>query len=326
VNVFDAYGEPPTELPSGDRHFLDLHAVAPADLRAILDTSRAIKEARAGQPKGAPDDGKPLAGRVLAMIFEKPSTRTRVSFDVAMRQLGGSTIILSAADMQLGRGETLADTARVLSRYVDAIMLRTNAHDKLLELAESATVPVINGLSDDTHPCQVMADVMTAEERLGAIAGRKVAWVGDGNNVAASWIEASAAFGFQIHVATPEVLEPKPRYVRWARENGGEVTLTRSAEEAADGAAVIATDTWLSMGDKGESRERRHNLLRSYQVDARLIARAAPDAVFLHCLPAHRGEEATGEVMDGPQSAIFDEAENRLHAQKGILRWCLQAL
>ncbi len=326
MNVFDAYQEPATELPSGDRHFLDLHAVAQADLRAIIDASHAIKDARAGQPKGAPDDGKPLAGRILAMIFEKNSTRTRTSFDVAMRQLGGQTLFLSSADMQLGRGETLADTARVLSRYVDAIMIRTTAHEKLLELAENATVPVINALTDDTHPCQIMADVMTVEERLGPIAGRKVAWVGDGNNVAHSWIEAAATFDFPLHVATPEVLTPAPRYIDWAVENGASITLTRSAEEAADGASVIVTDTWLSMGDQGEARERRHNLLRPYQVDAELMARADPEAIFMHCLPAHRGEEVTSEVMDGPQSAIFDEAENRLHAQKGILRWCLQKL
>lgn len=326
MNAFDAYGEPMTELADGNRHFLDLHAVAPADLRAILNSAHAVKQARAGQPKGVVDADRPLEGRVLAMIFEKPSTRTRVSFDVAMRQLGGETMVLSGADMQLGRGETLADTARVLSRFADAIMIRTDAHEKLLELAENATIPVINGLTDDTHPCQIMADVMTMEERLGAVAGRKVAWVGDGNNVTASWIEAAAIFDFPLHIATPETLTPAQRHIDWARSIGGEIALTRSAEDAADGASVIVTDTWLSMGDQGEARERRHNLLRPYQVDEKLMARAAPEAIFLHCLPAHRGEEVLDAVMDGLQSAVFDEAENRLHAQKSILRWCLQRL
>jgi len=308
------------------RHFLDLAATSAADLRAMLDAARAMKAARAGLPKGTADADRPLAGRVLAMIFEKPSTRTRVSFDMAMRQLGGETILLNGHDMQLGRGETLADTARVLSRYVDAIMIRTTAHEKLLELAAHADVPVLNALTDDSHPCQVMADVMTIEEHRGAIAGKKVAWTGDGNNMAQTLIEAAGRFGFALALATPQALDVAPRYLDWARREGADVTVTRDPAEAVAGADAVITDTWLSMGDQGAARERRHNLLRPYQVDAALMARARPDALFLHCLPAHRDEEATAAVMDGPQSVIFDEAESRLHAQKGILRWCLEAV
>jgi ornithine carbamoyltransferase len=308
------------------RRFLDLAACRGEDLRAMLDAAAAMKAARAGRPKGTPDDDRPLAGRMLAMIFEKPSTRTRVSFDMAMRQLGGETMLLNGAEMQLGRGETMADTARVLSRYVDAIMIRTTAHEKLMELAEHADVPVINALTDASHPCQLMADVMTVEERLGPIAGRRVAWCGDGNNVACTYVEAARRFGFSLRLATPEALDVPERVLEAARAEDADVAVTRDPEAAAAGAEVVVTDTWLSMNDEGEARERRHNLLRPYQVDAALMRKAAPGAVFLHCLPAHRGEEATAEVMDGPQSAIFDEAENRLHAQKGVLRWCLGAL
>jgi ornithine carbamoyltransferase len=245
---------------------------------------------------------------------------------MAMRQLGGETMLLNAAEMQLGRGETLADTGRVLSRYVDAIMIRTTAHAKLMELADAATVPVINALTDDSHPCQVMADVMTIEERRGSIAGKRIAWTGDGNNMAQTLIEAAGRFGFALRLATPEALDVEPRYLDWARAEGADVRVSRDPREAVRGADAVITDTWLSMGHQGEARERRHNLLKPYQVDAALMAEARPDALFLHCLPAHRGEEATGEVMDGPQSVIFDEAENRLHAQKGVLRWCLGAL
>jgi ornithine carbamoyltransferase len=307
-------------------HFLDLAATPAASLRAIIDDSRAMKDARAGRPKGEADAARPLAGRMLAMIFEKPSTRTRVSFDVGMRQLGGETMVLNGADLQLGRGETVADTARVLSRYVDAIMLRTTAHEKLLEMAEHATVPVINALTDDSHPCQLMADVMTIEEHRGPVAGKKVAWSGDGNNMAHSLIEAAGQFGFSLALACPEALDVESRYLDWARAAGADVRVTRDPAEAVAGADAVITDTWLSMGDQGEARERRHNLLRPYQVDDALMAQAKPDALFLHCLPAHRGEEATASVMDGPQSVIFDEAENRLHAQKGVLKWCLGAL
>jgi ornithine carbamoyltransferase len=308
------------------RHFLDIAATSAADLRAMLETAKAMKAARAGRPKGAADDDRPLAGRMLAMIFEKPSTRTRVSFDMAMRQLGGETMLLNGSDMQLGRGETLADTARVLSRYVDAIMIRTTAHAKLMELAEHATIPVINALTDDSHPCQIMADVMTIEEHRGPIAGRRLAWCGDGNNMAQTFVEAAARFGFDLALACPEALDVGPRFLDWARAEGARVTVERDPAKAVAGADAVITDTWLSMGDEGEARERRHNLLRPYQVDAALMRKAKPDALFLHCLPAHRDEEATAEVMDGPQSVIFDEAENRLHAQKGVLRWCLGAL
>jgi len=307
-------------------HFLDLSGVSAADLRAMLEAARAMKTARAGRPRGEADADRPLAGRMLAMIFEKPSTRTRVSFDMAMRQLGGETMLLNGAELQLGRGETLADTGRVLSRYVDAIMIRTTAHAKLMELAEAATVPVINALTDDSHPCQIMADVMTIEEHRGPIAGKRLAWTGDGNNMAQTFIEAAGRFGFALRLAVPEALDVQPRYLDRARAEGADVAVTRDPRAAVAGADAVITDTWLSMGHQGEARERRHNLLRPYQVDAALMACARPDALFLHCLPAHRGEEATAAVMDGPQSVIFDEAENRLHAQKGVLRWCLGAL
>lgn len=300
------------------RHFTDLSAMSSADLRAILDDA-AVRKSRIK----AGERSRPFDGKVLAMIFEKPSTRTRVSFDVAMRQLGGETIMLTGAEMQLGRSETIADTAKVLSRYVDAIMIRTTAHDRLLELAEHATVPVINGLTDDTHPCQLMADVMTYEEHRGSIAGRTFAWTGDGNNVLHSLLEASARFGFRVNVAVPEGSEPGAKYVDWARANGGEVMLTRSAEEAVSGADCVVTDTWVSMGQ--EHRARGHNVFVPYQVNASLMSRAKPDALFMHCLPAHRGEEVTDEVIDGPHSVVFDEAENRLHAQKAVLAWCLGA-
>ena len=307
-------------------HFLDLSATPAEALRAMIDGARRMKDARAGRPKGLPDDDRPLAGRLLAMIFEKPSTRTRVSFDVAMRQLGGETLVLNGGDMQLGRGETVADTARVLSRYVDAIMIRTTAHEKLIDLAGAATVPVVNALTDESHPCQVMADVMTIEEHRGPVAGRKLAWCGDGNNMAQTLVEAAARFDFELALATPETLDVEPRYIDWARERGARVSVTRDPAEAVAGADAVITDTWLSMNDAGAARERRHNLLRPFQVDAALMDKAKPGALFLHCLPAHRGEEATAEVMDGPRSVIFDEAENRLHAQKGVLRWCLDAL
>lgn len=303
-------------------HFLDLNQLSKSDLRAIIDDGIALKKARTGLPKGTTDKQAPLAGLTLAAIFEFPSTRTRVSFDMAMRQLGGHTIVLNSNDMQLGRGETIADTARVLSRYVDAIMIRTDEHAKLLELAENATVPVINGLTNNSHPCQLMADVMTFEEHRGPIKDKVVAWCGDGNNMVTSWIHAAGQFGFEFRVACPEELSPDPAALAWAKEAGANVHVTQSAAEAAAGANCIVADTWVSMGDDAANR---HNLLSPYQVDDALMARAASDAIFMHCLPAHRGEEATAEVMDGPQSVIFDEAENRLHAQKAVLRWCLGA-
>ena len=304
------------------RHFLDLDRVPAETLRDILSDARAVKAARAGRPRGAPDDDRPLAGRMVALIFEKPSTRTRVSFDVGIRQMGGETLVLSGAEMQLGQGETVADTARVLSRYVDAIMIRTFAAETLDEMAANASVPVINGLTDRSHPCQIMADVMTYEERRGPIRGRKVVWSGDGNNVCASFLHAAGQFGFDLTFTGPETLDPDPAVVGWAREKGARIEIERDPLRAVAGADLVVTDSWLSMHHNGENRERRHNQLRPYQVDARLMAAAKPEALFMHCLPAHRGEEATSEVMDGPHSVIFDEAENRLHAQKAVLRWC----
>jgi ornithine carbamoyltransferase len=298
------------------RHFLDLIDVPAAQLRQMIEAARAMK-ARHDRME------RPLAGKTLAMIFERPSTRTRVSFEVAMRQLGGDVILLSGEEMQLGRGETLADTARVLSRYVDAIMIRTLDADELLELARHATVPVINGLTRRSHPCQVMADVMTFEEHLGPIRGRTVAWSGDANNVLTSWMQAAERFDFRLRVATPPELAPKKPLLDWIKSSGAAIRIGGDPEEAVKGADCVVTDTWVSMGDRNGSR--RHNLLKRYQVNSRLMARAKPNAIFMHCLPAHRGEEVTDEVIDGPQSVVFDEAENRLHAQKGILTWCLQA-
>jgi ornithine carbamoyltransferase len=304
----------------GLRHFLDLTDIDAADLRAIIENSRAMK---AGFKRDRLKSERPLEGKMLAMIFDKPSTRTRVSFDIAMRQLGGDSIMLTGAEMQLGRGETIADTARVLSRYVDAIMIRILDHAQLLELAAYATVPVINGLTRRSHPCQVMADVMTFEEKKGPIAGRMIAWSGDDNNVLASWMHAAERFKFSLRVATPPELSPRKLLLDWLRQSQADIVLGHDAEEAVTGADCIITDTWVSMGDK--DGERRHNLLKPYQVNAHLMARAKPDAIFMHCLPAHRGDEVTDEVIDGPQSVVFDEAENRLHAQKGILAWCLDA-
>ena len=297
------------------RHFLDLRDFEPAALRRMLDVALGYKLFR--------DHSKPLTGKTLALVFEKPSTRTRVSFEVAMRQLGGDVVTLSAAELQLGRGETVADTARVLSRYVDAIMMRTNNAARLLEMAEHATVPVINGLTDRSHPCQLMADVMTFEEHRGPIAGQVVAWCGDGNNVACSWIEAAVRFGFTLRIACPELRRPPQKLIDWARAQGGRIELTDDPAAAVRDARCVVTDAWVSMAD--DPHESRHNLLAPYRVTAGLMAQAAPDALFMHCLPAHRGEEVTAEVIDGPQSVVFDGAENRLHAQKGVLAWSLGA-
>ncbi len=304
-----------TEAP---RHFLDLSILDSDTLAGIIKHSSAMKAARAEE--GVTVD-KMLAGKVLAMIFEKPSTRTRVSFDVGMRQLGGETLFLSGSEMQLGRSETIADTAKVLSRYVDIIMIRTTEHGRLVEMAEAATVPVINALTDDTHPCQIMADLMTFKEHRGDLAGRKFAWSGDGNNVLHSWIEASARFGFRIDVAVPAGSEPQASFVDWANANGGEVVITDDAVAAVTDADAVITDCWVSMNQ--EHRARGHNIFRPYQVNGELMKHAKPDALFMHCLPAHRGEEVTDEVLDGPQSVVFDEAENRLHVQKGIIAWCM---
>jgi ornithine carbamoyltransferase len=304
---------------NGIRHFLDLIELPAPELRAMIEAARRMK-AQGKDGWNKPD--LPLAGKTLAMIFDKPSTRTRVSFDIAMRQLGGGTVILPGQEMQLGRGETIADTARVLSRYVDAIMVRTLDHETLAEFARHATVPVINGLTKFSHPCQVMADVMTFEEHRGPIRGRTIAWTGDANNVLASWMHAAQRFDFGLRVATPPELAPQKSLVDWAKASGAAIRLGHDPEQAVAGADCVVTDTWVSMGDADGGR---HNLLRRYQVDAALMARAKPDALFMHCLPAHRGEEVTGEVIDGPHSVVFDEAENRLHAQKGILAWCLHA-
>ncbi|MDO5622158.1 MAG: ornithine carbamoyltransferase [Paracoccus sp. (in: a-proteobacteria)] len=305
------------------KHFLDIHTTDAAELRGIIDSAKAMKQARNGRPKGAADDEQPLAGRMVALIFEKPSTRTRVSFDVGVRQMGGQTMVLSGSEMQLGHGETIADTARVLSRYVDLIMIRTFEEATLQEMAEYASVPVINGLTNRTHPCQIMADIMTYEEHRGPIKGRKVVWSGDGNNVCASFLHAAGQFGFDFTFTGPMPLDPEPEWMGFARSKGVEARIERDPMKAVEGADLVVTDTWVSMHDPQSARERRHNQLRGYQVNAALMARAKPDALFMHCLPAHRDDEATSEVMDGPHSVIFDEAENRLHAQKAVMRWCL---
>jgi ornithine carbamoyltransferase len=303
---------------NGVRHFLDLIDLPKPVLTGLIDSSRAMKAERArGVFK------KPLENKTLAMIFDKPSTRTRVSFDVAMRQLGGEAIMLTAQEMQLGRGETLADTARVLSRFVDAIMIRTLNHEEVAEIAQYATVPVINGLTRKSHPCQVLADVLTFEEHLGSIKGRTVAWTGDANNVLASWMHAAERFEFELRVATPPELKPKKWLLDWVKASGAAIKVGEDPEAAVKDADCVVTDTWVSMGDK--DGKLRHNVLKRYQVNAALMKKAKPSAIFMHCLPAHRGEEVTDEVMDGPQSVVFDEAENRLHAQKGLLAWCLHA-
>ncbi len=310
-----------TTVKAGPRHFLDLADCDSTTLKDMIAEARARKAARAGWPKGRLDGDAPLKGRVLAMIFDKQSTRTRISFDVGMRQLGGETLMLTATEMQLAREETIADTARVLSRYVDAVMIRLLDHDMVRMLADNAGIPVINGLTRLSHPCQILADVMTFEERRGPIAGATVAWTGDGNNVLASWVHAAARFGFKLRVASPKELTAREDVRVWAKGAGADVVFGDDAEKAVAGADCVVTDTWVSMGD--EDTTRRHNLLKAYQVNARLMARADKDAIFLHCLPAHRGDEVTDAVIDGPQSAVFDEAENRLHAQKAVLMWCL---
>ncbi len=304
-------------------HFLDIHKTPADDLRTILNQAEAMKTARAGRPKGAKDDDQALKGHMVALIFEKPSTRTRVSFDVGVRQMGGETLVLTGSEMQLGHGETIADTARVLSRYVDLIMIRTFDEEALLELAEHATVPVINGLTNQSHPCQIMADIQTFEEHNGPIKGKKVTWCGDGNNVFASFAHAAGQLGFDLTFAGPPTLDPDQKAMEFARSKGVKVDIERDPAKAVEGADLVVTDTWVSMHDSQTTKERRHNQLRPYQVNGELMSHAKTDALFMHCLPAHRGEEATNEVMDGSHSVIFDEAENRLHAQKAIMRYCL---
>ena len=298
------------------RHFLDIRDFDTVTLQAMLDDAAAMKAAL----KGGIGTAKPLSGKSVAMIFEKPSTRTRVSFEVGISQLGGTPLMLSAQDLQIGRGESIEDTARVLSRYVDAITIRCFSHDTLLTLAEHATVPVINALTARSHPCQIMADLQTMIERHGALEGQVVTWIGDGNNVAASWIEAAARFGFRLRIACPEGYAPPAKLLAWARAEGADLVLYDSAMEAAAGSQTLVTDVWISMGDEEGTRREDFG---SFQVNQELLEAAAGDAIVLHCLPAWRGMEITAEVIDGPQSAVFDEAENRLHAQKAVLAWCM---
>ncbi len=312
---------PKTQISTPPRHFLDLDGLDGKTLRRILDMAHAMK--RAGKRVPARMKPRGVDEAVLVMIFEKPSTRTRISFDVAMRQLGGQSLSLNNSDLQLGRGESIADTARVLSRYVDAIMIRANEHATLLELARYATVPVINGLTDKSHPCQVIADIMTFEERKGPIKGRTIAWVGDCNNVAVSWMHAAVRFGFELRVACPEELQPEAGVLDWVKREKGAVSLGNDALKAVRGADCVVTDTWVSMGDTDGAH--RKKILAPFGVDAALMSAAARGAIFMHCLPAYRGREVTADVIDGPQSVVFDEAENRLHAQKAILAWCLGA-
>lgn len=311
-------------MTQSPRHFVDLWKIEAADLRAILDDAKSRKAARRGWPQGRPDGDAPARERTLAMIFQKNSTRTRFSFDAAMRQLGGDVIISTANDMQLGRGETIEDTAKVLSRMVDAIMLRANSHEDVERLAYASSVPVINGLSDRGHPCQIIADLMTFEEHRGPLKGRTLAWIGDGNNVCSSFIHAAPKLGFKLNIASPALYHPDLMDLARAAELQGQVFTTDDPREAVRGADCVITDTWVSMGDT--DHDERMEALEPYQVDGDLMSLAAKDGVFLHCLPAHRGEEVTDDVIDGPQSLIWDEAENRIHAQKSILAWCFGAI
>ncbi len=297
---------------SAPRHFLDLDQIGADDLRRILDLAAAFKR---GEGEAAP-----LAGKTLAMIFEKPSTRTRVSFEVGIKQLGGNAVVLSHTEMQIGRGETISDTARVLSRYVNGVMMRTDLHEKIEDLARHATIPVINGLTDRSHPCQLMADILTYEEHRGDIKNAVIAWCGDGNNMAITWLHAASQFGFELRLACPPELAPPKEEIVWAREHGANIIEADDPQSGVSGASCVVTDTWVSMGDQpGDGRQR---LLEPYRVDEALME-LAPEAIFMHCLPAHRGEEVSAGVLDGPRSVVWDEAENRLHAQKGILFWCM---
>ena len=301
-------------------HFLDLKDFTKPQLRAILDGASKRKKARAGLAKGERDADLPLKGKLIALIFERPSTRTRFSFEVGIRQLGGEVFTASGGEMQLGRGETVADTARVLSRYVDGVMIRAKQRSTLEEFASAATIPVINGLTNMTHPCQVMTDVMTLEEKKGLLENQRVAWVGDGNNVCASWIEAIGILGGSMKVGCPPSLQPQSEFLTWAKQHKADVEVLTSPEQAVTNADLVVTDAWVSMHD--EDIENRHNLLAPYQVNAALMKHATKDALFMHCLPAHRNEEVTDAILDGPHSVVFDEAENRVHAQKAILLSC----
>lgn len=311
----------PTGRVGDVKHFLDISDLDSATLHGLIAEAKARKKMREKLPRGAVDADAPLVGRVLALVFDKHSTRTRISFDVGMRQLGGQTLMLTGSEMQLAREETIADTARVLSRYVDAVMIRLLDHEMVLDLSVNATIPVINGLTRLSHPCQVMADVMTFEEHRGSIKGATIAWSGDSNNVLASWVHAAPRFGFKLRVASPKELSARVSLREWAKAEKADVQFMDDPEAAVKDADCVVSDAWVSMGDGDATR--RHNLLKAYQVNARLMSRASKDAIFMHCLPAHRGEEVTDDVIDGPQSVVFDEAENRLHAQKAILAWCL---
>jgi ornithine carbamoyltransferase len=304
------------------RHFLDLSLIAKADARAIVDAAHIRKQSRLGKPKGTIDADRPLDGHALTMIFDKPSTRTRVSFDLAMCQLGGKTIVLNQSDTQLGRGETIADTAQVLSRFSDAIMVRTGAHSHIEEFANHASVPIINGLTAFSHPCQILADILTFEEHKGPIKGQKLAWFGDGNNVAISLVQAAALFEFELHLAIPEAFMLPEDVTSWARQNGATIEITQDAKQAAKDAEALITDCWVSMSDSPETAEARATAFAPYMIDEELMSYGA-DPIFMHCLPAYRDNEVSGAVMDGPASVVFDEAENRVHAQKEILIYCL---
>ena len=305
------------------KNFLNISDTSIQDLKGILEQARTMKTARIGLPKGACDEGRPLSQHIVALVFEKPSTRTRTSFDVGVRQLGGQPILLSGTEMQLGQGETISDTARVLSRYVDLIMLRTFESQTLYEMAKYSTVPVINGLTNESHPCQIMADIMTFEEKRGSIKGKKVVWFGDGNNVFNSFLQAAEKFDFSLIFSGPKELDPSKNLTQNTKNLGVDFKIDRDPISAIKDADLIATDTWVSMHDNPEIKQKRHNLLKPFQVNEELMSRANKDALFMHCLPAHRNEEATSSVMDGESSVIFDEAENRLHVQKAIMRWCL---
>ena len=309
-------------LEKNHKHFLDLSSLSAGDVRDIIEKAKIIKRTakKQNRSKGFVHPDAPLKDQALAMIFEKPSTRTRVSFEMAMHQLGGTSVVLQNHDMQLGRGESVSDTAKVLSGFVDAIMLRANSHEALLEMAEKSTVPIINALTDFSHPCQIMADVLTFEEHAGPITGKKIAWSGDGNNVAISWIQAAVLFDCELALACPSEYAPLEQVVGWAKGNGGKVTVTDDPTEATKDADCVITDTFVSMGD--DDAEKRLNDLSPYKVDSALMSNAKSEALFMHCLPAHRGEEVSAKVIDGPQSVIWDEAENRLHIQKAILMWC----
>lgn len=306
------------------RHFLDLSDLTASTVRGILDEAKSRKLARAGLSHGTPDADKPLTGKILALVFDKPSTRTRVSFDIAMRQLGGETLVLNHNDMQLGRGEPLSDTAKVLSRYVDGVMVRTGPHENLTNLAAHADVPVINGLTAFSHPCQILADILTIEEHRGAIEGQKIAWLGDGNNVAVSWIHAAGLLGFELHLAVPDQFRPPQTVIDWAREREAKITFAESPEAAVDQAVAVNTDCWLSMSDDPEETQARATAFEPYRVTEALM-KLTDNGVFLHCLPAYRDNEAEAQVIDGPQSVVFDEAENRNHAQKAVLLWCFES-